>query len=96
MTIFPPGARDAVLDALSVAADGGFPGNVKPMKGIGSGVFTRLHLPYKGDAWRTFYTVQFRDAIWVLPCAFPEEIVKSGIKTPQADIDLIRKRFLSD
>lgn len=36
---FPDGARQMVMDALSVAAEGGMAGIAKPMKGLGSGVF---------------------------------------------------------
>ncbi|PZR82028.1 MAG: hypothetical protein DLM68_16610 [Hyphomicrobiales bacterium] len=88
---FPPGARDAVLDILTAAADGGFPAHVKPMKGIGSGVY-EIALPYRGDAYRTIYTVHFREALWVIH-AFQKKS-KTGIKTPQAEVDLIRKRLV--
>lgn len=46
---FPQGARDAILDDLTTAAEGGFPGHVKPMKGIVAGVY-EVALPYRGDA----------------------------------------------
>ena len=36
---FPAGARETMMDALSVAAEGGTAGIAKPMKGLGSGVF---------------------------------------------------------
>jgi phage-related protein len=35
---FPAGAREIVLDALSLAAEGCKAGMAKPMKGLGSGV----------------------------------------------------------
>lgn len=88
---FPPDARDIALDALTTAAEGGFPDHAKPMKGIGAGVY-EIALPYRGDAYRTIYTVQFREAVWVVH-AFQKKS-KTGIKTPQADIDLIRKRLV--
>ncbi len=87
---FPPGARDAVLGILTSAADGGFPTRVKPMKGIGPGVL-EIALPYRGDAYRTIYTVEFREALWVVH-AFQKKS-KTGIRTPQAEIDLIRNRL---
>jgi phage-related protein len=88
---FPLGARDAILDALTAAAEGQFPGNVKPLKGIGSGVY-EVALPFRGDAYRTVYTVEFRDMLWVVH-AFQKKS-KSGIRTPQAEIDLIQKRLI--
>jgi phage-related protein len=48
---FPDGARQIMLDALSVAAEGGKADIAKPMKGLGSGIF-ELALPYRGDAFR--------------------------------------------
>jgi phage-related protein len=36
---FPAEARDIILDALTVAADGGKVAIAKPMKGLGSGIF---------------------------------------------------------
>ena len=36
---FPDGARQIVMDALNVAAEGGMAGVAKPMKGLGWGVF---------------------------------------------------------
>lgn len=46
---------------------------------------------HQGDAFRTVYTVQFADAVFVLH-AFQKKS-KSGISTPKADIDLIRQRL---
>ena len=89
---FPQDAGDTILDDLTTAAEGGFPGRVKPMKGLGSGGVYEVALPYRGDAYRAVYTVQFREAIWVVH-AFQKKS-KTGIKTPQAEIDLIRKRLV--
>jgi phage-related protein len=61
------------------------------MKGMGSGVY-EVALPYRGDAYRAVYTVHFREAIWVVH-AFQKKS-KTGIKTPQEEIDLIRKRLV--
>jgi phage-related protein len=41
---FPQGAKDECLDALSIAAEGGKAPVVKPLLGIGSGVF-EISLP---------------------------------------------------
>ena len=35
---FPQGARDRLLDALTIVADGGMPGIAKPLKGASPGV----------------------------------------------------------
>jgi phage-related protein len=87
---FPKGARDRVLDALTVAADGSKAGIAKPMKGLGSGVF-EIALPYKRDAFRVVYAVQLDDDLWVIH-AFQKKSTR-GIKTPGHEIDLIKERL---
>ncbi len=88
---FPPGARDAVLGILTAAADGGFPDHIKPLKGMGPGVY-EIALPYRGGDYRTIYTAQFKEAVWVIH-AFQKKS-KTGIKTPPKEIALIRKRLI--
>jgi len=88
---FPLGARDVILGILTTAADGGFPAYVKPMKGIGPGVY-EIALPYRGEAYRTIYTVHFGEALWVIH-AFQKKS-KTGIKTPRVEVDVIRKRLV--
>jgi phage-related protein len=87
---FPLGARERILQALVVAAEGRTAGIAKPMTGLGAGVY-EVALLYRGDAYRAVYTVQFRDRIWVVH-AFQKKS-KTGVKTPQADIDAIRGRI---
>lgn len=62
---FPEGARETMIDALSVAAEGGKAGIAKPMKGLGSGVF-EIALPYRGNAFRLVYAVRLGDDLWVV------------------------------
>lgn len=76
--------------ALSIAARGGKADTAKPFKGVGSGVF-EIALKHRGDAFRVLYAVQIGDALWVLH-AFQKKS-KSGIKTPQLEIDLIHERL---
>ncbi|MEK7438833.1 MAG: type II toxin-antitoxin system RelE/ParE family toxin [Pseudomonadota bacterium] len=87
---FPDGARQIVIDALSVAAEGGMAGVAKPMKGLGSGVF-ELALPFRGNALRVVYAVQLGDELWVVH-AFQKKSTQ-GIKTPKHEIDLIKDRL---
>ncbi|MCI0468123.1 MAG: type II toxin-antitoxin system RelE/ParE family toxin [Beijerinckiaceae bacterium] len=87
---FPSGARGATLGIHTAAADGGFPDYLKPMKGMGPGVY-EIALPYRGDAYRVICTVQFKEALWVIH-AFQKKS-KPGIKTPQTHIGLVRKRL---
>ena len=87
---FPEGARETMIDALSVAAESGKAGIAKPMKGMGSGVF-EIALPFRGDAFRVVYTVQVGDDIWVVH-AFQKKSTH-GIKTPKREIYLIKDRL---
>jgi phage-related protein len=80
-----PGIRDA-----SIAAEGGKSDIAKPFKGVDGGVF-EIALKHRGDAFRTIYAVQIGDDIWVVD-AFQKKS-KSGIKTPQMDIDRIKERI---
>lgn len=87
---FPGEARDKLLDALTIVADGGMPGMAKPLKGFGSGVL-ELALRHRGGAYRVVYAVQLGADVWVVH-AF-EKKAKSGIKTPKAEIDLVAERL---
>jgi phage-related protein len=87
---FPPTARDAALDALTVLAAGGTSSLAKPLTGLGSGVM-ELALRDRGDAFRVVFTLQIGADLWVIH-AFQKKS-KTGIKTPKPDIDLIRERL---
>ncbi len=87
---FPDDVQSDMLDALTVAAEGGKSDKAKPFKGVEGGVF-EIALRYRGDAFRTLYAVKIGAEIWVIH-AFQKKS-KSGIKTPQAEVDLIRERL---
>jgi phage-related protein len=87
---FPIEVQQDAAQALSIAARGGKADTAKPFKGVGSGVF-EIALRHRGDAFRVLYAVQIGDALWVIH-AFQKKS-KSGIKTPQVEIDLITERL---
>ena len=87
---FPESARTIYLTALTIAAEGGKADIVKPMKGMGSGVF-EIALPLRGDPFRAIYAVQIADEVWVIQ-AFKKKSPQ-GIKTSKQDIDLIKDRL---
>lgn len=87
---FPTGARDIMQSALVIAAEGGKADIAKPMSGLGSGIM-EIALPYRTDAYRAVYALQFGDAIWVVH-AFQKKSTK-GIATPQKEVDLIKARL---
>lgn len=87
---FPGGARERILRALTIAAEGRMADIAKPMKGLGPGVI-EIALKYRSDAYRTVYAVRICDEIWVVH-AFQKKS-KTGIKTPKTETDLIRERL---
>src|SRR5216684_6972031 len=87
---FPDRARDRLLDALTVVAEGGMPAIAKPLKRFGSGVL-ELALSFRGDAFRVVYAVQLGADVWVIH-AFQKKS-KTGIRTPKLEIDLIATRL---
>lgn len=87
---FPIAAQLEILTALEIAARGQKSIIAKPLKGIDGGVF-EVALPFRGDAFRVIYAVQIDDDLWVVH-AFQKKS-KTGIKTPQHEIDLIKRRL---
>ena len=87
---FPDQVQEDMLSALTIAAEGSKSDKAKPFKGVGSGVF-EIALRHRKDAFRVIYAVQIGSDIWVLH-AFQKKS-KTGIKTPQTDIDIIGERL---
>lgn len=87
---FPIEVQIEVRRALTVAAEGGKADKAKPFKGLDGGVF-ELALRHQGDAFRVIYAVRLGSDIWVVH-AFQKKS-KTGIKTPQVEVDLIRERL---
>jgi phage-related protein len=87
---FPAEVQLELRRALTVAAEGGKSDKAKPFKGVGGGVF-EIALRHRGDAFRAIYAVQIGAELWVIH-AFQKKS-KTGIKTPQAEVDLIRGRL---
>jgi phage-related protein len=79
-----------MFDALTIAAEGGKSDKAKPFTGFDGGVF-EVALKYRGDAFRTLYAINIDTDIWVIH-AFQKKS-KSGIKTPQMEVDIIRERL---
>ena len=87
---FPVAVRDRVSTALTIAAEGGKADIVKPLKGLGAGVM-EVAVRYRTDAWRVVYVTEVAGQLWVIH-AFQKKS-KTGIKTPKAEIDLVRDRL---
>ena len=87
---FPDDVQEDMLNALTIAAEGGKSDNAKPFKGVDGGVF-EIAIRYRGDAFRAVYAVKIGEDIWVIH-AFQKKS-KKGIKTPQEEVDLVRERL---
>ena len=87
---FPSPVQDQFGFELFLAQTGQHPPSAKPLRGLGSGT-VELVEDFDGDTYRAVYTVRFGDAIYVLH-AFKKKS-KRGIKTPQSDMDLIKRRL---
>ena len=87
---FPKEVQTICLAALTIAAEGGKADIVKPLQGLGAGVL-EIALPYRGNAFRVVYAVQFGPDLWVVH-AFQKKATQ-GIKTPKHEIDLVRGRL---
>jgi phage-related protein len=79
-----------MMGALTVAAEGEKADTAKPFKGVGGGVF-EIALKHRGNAFRAIYAVHVDDDVWVID-AFQKKS-KTGIKTPQMDVDRIKERI---
>jgi len=87
---FPAEVRIDAETALTIATRGGKADTAKPFKGVEGGVF-EIALKHRGNAYRVIYAVQIGVEIWVID-AFQKKS-KTGIKTPQVDVDRIRQRI---
>jgi phage-related protein len=87
---FPPRVQDDLGFELYLAQTGQHPQSAKLLKGLGSGT-VELVDDFDGDTYRAVYTVRFGDAVYVLH-TFKKKS-KRGIKTPQGDIDLVKRRL---
>ncbi len=87
---FPLAVRDRVNTALTIAAEGSKADIAKPLKGLGPGVM-EIAVRYRSDAWRVVYVTQIAGTLWVIH-AFQKKS-KMGVKTPKAEVDLVRTRL---
>jgi len=87
---FPARVQETMGFELFLAQTGQHPPSAKLLHGLGSGTVELIE-DFAGDTYRSVYTVRFAAAIYILH-AFKKKS-KRGRKTPQSDIDLIRRRL---
>lgn len=88
---FPEEVKQDIGYALFEVQKGRKPQSAKPLKGFGGAGVLELIERFDGDTYRAVYTVRFREVVYVLHCF--QKKAKSGIKTPQQDIELIKRRL---
>ena len=76
---------------LFAAQCGEMPPSAKALKGFGGAGVLELVADDRRGTFRAVYTVKFEDAVYVLHVF--QKKSKSGIATPERDIDLIRERL---
>jgi phage-related protein len=77
--------------ALDFAQRGGQHDAAKPLKGFGGAGVLEIVEDDAGGTYRAVYTVKFAEAVFVLHCF--QKKSKSGVATPQQDMDIIRARL---
>jgi phage-related protein len=87
---FPLAVQEQFGFELFIAQSGLHPPSAKPLKGLGNGVVELIE-DHDGDTFRAIYTVRFETAVYVLHCFKKKS--KSGIKTPQNEIELVKSRL---
>jgi phage-related protein len=87
---FPPKVQEVFGFELFLAQTGQYPPSAKALKGIGSSI-VELVEDFDGDTYRAVYTARFESVVYVLHCFKKKS--KRGIRTPQSDIELIKRRL---
>jgi phage-related protein len=88
---FPDPVKDSLGYALYVAQQGGKHSDAKPLKGFGSAGVVEVVSVYRGDTFRTVYTVRLASAVYVLH-AFQKKS-KTGRETPKREMELVEQRL---
>lgn len=87
----PVGVRKFFGHALNFAQQGEQHDAAKALKGFGGAGVLEVIENDAGGTYRTVYTIKFKEAVFVLHCF--QKKSKSGISTPQADMEIIKARF---
>jgi phage-related protein len=88
---FPDPVRKEMGYGIYLAQIGMKAVKAKPLRGFGGAGVLEVVEDHDGNTYRAVYTVKIRGIICVLH-AFQKKS-KKGIATPQAEIELIRRRF---
>lgn len=88
---FPTEAQETFGFELWLVQIGETPKSAKALKGKGLHGVTELRKNFDGDTFRTVYIAKLASKVYILHCF--QKKSKSGIKTPKADLELIKTRL---
>lgn len=88
---FPARVQDHMGYALYVAQRGGKHRDTKTLSGFGGAGVVEVIKDFRGDTFRTVYTLRYAGAVYVLH-AFQKKS-KTGRETPRADVELVKQRL---
>jgi phage-related protein len=89
---FPDEVRRNIGQALQFAQAGTKHPSSKPLHGFGGAGVLEIVEDHDGDAYRAVYTVRFKNVIYVLHAFMKKS--KSGSRTPEHDMNVVRSRLL--
>ena len=89
---FPDEVRRNIGHALQFAQAGTRHPSAKPLHGFAGAGVLEIVEDFDGNAYRAVYTVRFRSVIYVLHAFMKKS--KSGSRTPDHDMHVIRSRVL--
>ena len=87
----PEDVKDVFGHAIDLAQASGKHIDAKPLSGFGSAGVLEMVEDFHSSTFRAVYTVRFSDWVYVLHCF--QKKSKTGIKTPQSDMALIKARL---
>jgi phage-related protein len=88
---FPPSVQSSMGQARLDAQYGDTHPDAKPLRGFGDTAVMEIVDNFDGDPYRAVYTVRLASGVYLLH-AFQKKS-RSGIKTDQHNIELIRRRL---
>jgi phage-related protein len=91
LSALPVEVKKEIGFALHEAQKGRKHCNVKPLKGFAGASVLEVVSDFRTDTYRAVYTVQFKQAIYVLHVF--QKKSKAGIATPKPDLNLVERRL---
>jgi phage-related protein len=88
---FPANIRKEMGYALYIAQQSGKYRKAKPLRGFGNANLLEIVLDDNSGTYRTMYTIQFEEIVFVLHAFQKKSNV--GIKTNKQDLDLVKQRL---